>query len=414
MVARSRSALLAATTAALAVVAAAGVFAFVHSEASSAVPVPTEQEARALIDKYRSAAAAGISRNIRYAEAVSTIGACTDPPRTYTISSRYSMMPPPDTDGAAAVEALRKHWAGLGYRVVTDVPGQNSQLLTEDPATGFRVGISQRAANFLRLVVSSPCLALPYTPVPPVLPEEQATVREAYQQYAAGVLDRLTQDVAALRTAVEGSDRAKARAAWRTAQLTWDRVGAAYGSFGDYADAIDGLPQGLPGGVRDPAFTGLRRIEYGLWHDSALATLRPLVASVAKQVAELRADLPGATPDAIDLPLRLHEILEDALRFHFAGLTDMGAGAGLAETAADVDATAALLDMFGPLLDERRPALRPAAYAGLENLRHTLAAAHPARLKALTPAVRRDIEAALGGVLETLAGAPGLLEVTGS
>jgi hypothetical protein len=41
----------------------------------------------------------------------------------------------------------------------------------------------------------------------------------------------------------------------------------------------------------------------------------------------------------------------------------------------------------------------------LEHLRRALAA---------SPVVRRDIDAALGGVLETLAQAPGLLEVTGS
>jgi hypothetical protein len=402
---RSRTALLAATTAALAVVAAAGAFAFVRTQAEAAVPVPNEREARALIDRYRSDATGSTSRDIRYAEAVSTIGVCADPAGTYTISSRYSMMPPSGQDGVAAIDTLRKHWADLGYHVVTDVPGQNSQLLTEDPDTGFRVGISQRAANFLRLVVSTPCIPLPYTPAPPVLPEDQADVREAYQQYVAGVLDRLTQDLAALRSAVGGSDRGKARAAWLTAQLTWDRVGAAYGSFGDYTDAIDGLPQGLPGGVRDPDFAGLRRIEYGLWHGEALGPLRPTVDAVADQVTKLRADLPAATPDAIDLPLRAHEILEDGLRFHIAGLTDMGAGAGLAETAADVDATAALLDMFGPLLDERRPELRPAAHAGLDRLRRALAA---------SPPVRREIDAALGGVLETLAQAPGLLEVTGS
>jgi hypothetical protein len=407
----SRTALLAATTAVLAVVAGAGVFAFARSEA--AVPVPTEREARALIDKYRGDSTAVISRDIRYTEAVRTIGACTDPPDTYTISSRYSMMPPSAAEGAAAVDALRKHWAGLGYHVVTDVPGQNSQLLTEDPATGFRVGISQRAASYLRLAVSSPCLTLPYTPTAPVLPEEQASVREAYQRYVAGVLDRLTADVAALRTAVAGPDRAKARAAWLTAQLTWDRVGAAYGSFGDYADAIDGLPQGLPGGVRDPHFTGLRRIEYGLWHGEALGALRPLVDAVAERVTALRGDLPDATPDAIDLPLRVHEILEDALRFHLAGLTDMGAGAALAETAADVDATAALLDLFGPLLDERRPDLRPAAHAGLEQLRQAIAVSLP-KPGLSVGGVRRDVDAALGGVLETLAQAPGLLEVTGS
>lgn len=404
----------AAMTAALAVVAAAGVVVFARHEATAAIPVPNEREARALIDKYRGDAASSVAEDIRYAEAVSTIGACADPPGQYTISARYSMMPPSGEAGVAAVDALRKHWADLGYRVVIDVPGQNSQLLTEDPDTGFRVGVSQRTADFLRLVVSTPCLTLPYTPAPPVLAQDQATVREAYQQYVAGVLDKLTQDVAGLRTAVAGSDRAKARAAWLTAQLSWDRVGAAYGSFGDYTDAIDGLPQGLPGGVQDPEFVGLRRVEYGLWHGEALSALRPLVDGIARDVAALRADLPGATPDAIDLPLRVHEILEDALRFHFTGLTDMGGGAGLAETAADVDATAALLDMFGPLLDERRPALRPAAHSGLDNLRHALATGQGSPIGTLSPAVRRQIEAALGGVLETLAGAPGLLEVTGS
>jgi len=154
--------LLAATTV---VVAAAG--AFVLAPSKAATPVPTEPEARALIDKYRTDSTKIISASIRYAEAVSTIGACADPPGTYTISSRYSMMPPSAADGAAAVDALRKHWADLGYHVVTDVPGQNSQLLTEDPATGFRVGISRRAASYLRLAVSSPCLALPYTPARP-------------------------------------------------------------------------------------------------------------------------------------------------------------------------------------------------------------------------------------------------------
>jgi hypothetical protein len=59
--------------------------------------------------------------------------------------------------------------------------------------------------------------------------------------------------------------------------------------------------------------------------------------------------------------------------------------------------------MFGPLLDERRPALRPAARTSLEALR-----------KSLGTGIRRDIDAALGGVLEILAGAPGLLEVAGS
>ena len=44
------------------------------------------------------------------------------------------------------------------------------------------------------------------------------------------------------------------QSAWLTAQLTWERLGAAYGQFNDLGVAIDGLPQGLPQGVSDPGF----------------------------------------------------------------------------------------------------------------------------------------------------------------
>ena len=57
-----------------------------------------------------------------------------------------------------------------------------------------------------------------------------------------------------------------ARRDWLTAQLDWERVGASYNSFGDLGVAVDGLPDGLRGGVNDKGFTGLHRIEYGLWH----------------------------------------------------------------------------------------------------------------------------------------------------
>jgi hypothetical protein len=41
-------------------------------------------------------------------------------------------------------------------------------------------------------------------------------------------------------------------------------VGASYDSFGDAGLAVDGLPDGLRGGISDTHFTGLHRLEYGL------------------------------------------------------------------------------------------------------------------------------------------------------
>ena len=65
---------------------------------------------------------------------------------------------------------------------------------------------------------------------------------------------------------------------WLAAQLDWERVGASYDSFGDVGLAVDGLPDGLVNGVNDKDFTGLHRLEYGLWHGQSAATLLPVAA----------------------------------------------------------------------------------------------------------------------------------------
>ena len=79
-----------------------------------------------------------------------------------------------------------------------------------------------------------------------------------------------------------------ARTDWLTAQLDWEKVGASYDSFGDDGTAVDGLPDGLVNGVNDKDFTGLHRLEYGLWHGQSAATLLPVVNVLARDVATVR------------------------------------------------------------------------------------------------------------------------------
>lgn len=412
--------MLIAAAATLAVAAALGAYLLPGHVSPHPRPALNEHQARELTDGYRRDAVARIPIGVRYAEAVHDLIACQGAPGQYALSSRYDLMPDSDSAaaGAAVFTALRQYWSRHGYRVVDDTPGQFPQLLMENPADRFRIGVSQRGAKYLRLTISSPCLVPAARPAPPVILQDLATAQGAYEQYVAGQLDQLTGYVAALRSAVEDGDQTRARAAWLTAQLCWDRVGAAYGTFGDLADAIDGLPQGLPLGTNDPDLTGLHRIEYGLWHGEPTGSLLGAVDRLAGDVARLLGTLHEVLPVPEDLPLRVHEILEDALRDQLTGLTDLGGGAGLADTWAGVDATAALLDLYAPLIDARRPGLLPAVRAGLSILRQALESARtgdswPAPT-AVSGAARGHIEAALGGVLETLAEVPGLLEVAGS
>ncbi|MFC0439983.1 iron uptake transporter permease EfeU [Kutzneria buriramensis] len=210
-------------------------------------------------------------------------------------------------------------------------------------------------------------------------------------------LDGQTGDLAARLAA---GDLDGARAAWLTAQLTWERIGAAYGQFDDLGIAIDGLPQGLPQGVADPGFTGLHRVEYGLWHGQSAADLAQVAAKLQQDVQGLRRKL---TFDPADLPLRAHEILEDALRRTLNGQTDQGSNTAFALVGADVEATNAVLDRLAPLLDARTPGLVATA-------RQQLAAV----TAAVATGNRQVVDARVGAAVETLSTIPTLLEVRAS
>jgi high-affinity iron transporter len=243
-----------------------------------------------------------------------------------------------------------------------------------------------------------------------VVPVSEKDLRGPTDSYTAYVADKLTTLAAqtdTLRAKIDAGDLDGARAAWLPAQLTWERIGASYGSFDDLGIAIDGLPQGLPGGTGDDGFTGLRRIEFGLWHGHSGAQLSPVAAKLHDDVLALQQKLPGMKADVTDLPRRAHEILEDSLRRHLMGLSDQGAGAAYAETAADVDATNAAIDRLAPVLDARRPELLPKVRAQLAELTEVLQGK-----KSDGPLAERQlVNSRVSAVLETLSAIPTLLEV---
>ncbi|HEX3648249.1 MAG TPA: iron uptake transporter permease EfeU [Pseudonocardiaceae bacterium] len=251
--------------------------------------------------------------------------------------------------------------------------------------------------------------------VPPLDPIELGTAIKQYQTYVTGQLDVLSGQVGTLRQAIDSGDVAAARSAWLPAQLTWERVGAAYDSFGDIAGAIDGGPDGLTGGVRDPDFTGLRRIEYGLWHGQPTATLAPYATGLSADVAELRRKIPTITAAPADMTIRVHEILEDAQRDHLSGNSDMGAGSGFAETMADVDGTRVVLTELAPLIEQRRAGLVARVRSDLDVLAQALAATRHDGVwdneKTAPIAQRQRVDAAIGQELEDISPVPDLLEI---
>jgi high-affinity iron transporter len=253
--------------------------------------------------------------------------------------------------------------------------------------------------------------------IQPVTVSELAGPNKQYQTYAAGQLASLAQAVTQIEADLRSGDIAAAKEDWLTAQMDWERVGASYDSFGNLGLAVDGLPDGLPGGVSDANFTGLHRLEYGLWNGQSAATLLPVATTLASDVATVQQNLTSGNlaGDPTNLPVRTHEILEDALRDHLSGIDNQGAGAAFAETYADVDVTKAVLGYLTPLINARQPGLPAIAGSQLDILDTALLATRVGgqweSLTTASPAAREQVDAAIDAVLETLASVPDLLEV---
>jgi high-affinity iron transporter len=253
--------------------------------------------------------------------------------------------------------------------------------------------------------------------VKPVTVSDLTPPNKLYQGYAAGQLAGLATTVTAIQADLRHGNIPQAKKDWLTAQLDWERVGASYDSFGDLGLAVDGLPDGLPGGVNDKGFTGLHRIEYGLWHGQPAAELLPVADTLAKNVATVQKDLTSddLTGDPTQLPLRAHEIIEDALRDHLSAIDDEGAGAAYAMTYADTQVDQVVLGYLANLIDERKPGLVATADSQLAALQSALLATKAGgqwqSLTAVSLEQRQQVNAATGALLETLASVPDLLEV---
>lgn len=241
----------------------------------------------------------------------------------------------------------------------------------------------------------------------PVTENDLAGPVQAYRSEVLAGLGTLGGQVAALDTALHGTDLAQARSAWLTAHLGYERLGAAYGTFGDHDQAVNGRPGGLPGGVHDPGFTGFHRIEYGLWHGESLPSLAALGDRLVSDLNALRNDFTDAQIDPRDLGLRAHEILEDTLQFELTGESDQGSGSTLATASANVDGTVAVLNILRPVLATRYPGL-PEADRELTRVRQDLAAAHHpdgswTPVGSLDHTARQRLNADVSGLLERLA-----------
>jgi high-affinity iron transporter len=251
--------------------------------------------------------------------------------------------------------------------------------------------------------------------VVPVSAADLAGPLTSYKAYVDRGLTTLVAQTRRLSADVAAGHLGAARTDWLTAHRTYASLGAAYGTFQDYDQKINGRPDGLPGGVHDKDFSGFHRIEYGLWHGESARELAAPARQLAADAAGLREAFPTQDFDPGDLPLRAHEILENTLQFELTGDADQGSGTELATADANLTGTRELLAVLRPLLTSRAPRLLPTVDTDIARLQKLLDSAHHGG--SWTPVGRLDttararLDGATGQLLEDLAPVPDLLEI---
>jgi high-affinity iron transporter len=252
------------------------------------------------------------------------------------------------------------------------------------------------------------------------LPASHAQIANATAAYRSGIrsgLAVLATDTDALTSAVAGGDRALAEQRWLVAHLDYARLGAAYDTFGNFNDKIDGRPSGLPEGVNDPSFHGFLRLEYGLWHGQPEGELLAVADRLDADVHGLVKAFPTQPTGPTDVPLRSHEILENTLQFELTGQTDEGSHTNLATAAANVIGTENALGAIAPLLEERDPTLLASVQSGLGALETQLDGYRGSNgtwtpLTSLSRTERERLDGAFSTLLEKLDAIPDLLELS--
>ena len=238
-----------------------------------------------------------------------------------------------------------------GLRSLTVVLGDGSYRFVcipaeSDPVFGHTVTISAAGA----IAGVTPAIQL-------VTRAELLPAAKQYQAWIASRLPALDADVRALDSAVVSGDLGAARRAWLTGHLEYESLGAAYGAFGDADSAINGSPASGTTALDDPDLTGFHKVEAMLWGGATGAQIAPVTARLVADVDTLESNFATIRINALDVGLRAHEIIENAIQFELPAVTDAGSHTNLATIGANIVGTRQALAPLESILTSRYPDL---------------------------------------------------------
>jgi iron uptake system component EfeO len=254
--------------------------------------------------------------------------------------------------------AYLAEYEGIGTRatqVQTVTLANGSYRFVCFPADGTAViGSTATVSGASETVVGTPEVA-------PVSTGGLIAPSQAYKKWIVSRLPVLRRQTATLAADVRSGATDQARADWLTAHLTYETLGAAYDAFSSGDTDFDGLINPVPGVGVDPAedkdLTGFHKVEALLWTEAPADALMPAADALVADVGKLITAFPQLDIEPNDLPLRAHEIVENAIQFELTGATDAGSRSNLATAWANLTGAQHALTALEDVLRDRYPEL---------------------------------------------------------
>jgi iron uptake system component EfeO len=221
-----------------------------------------------------------------------------------------------------------------------------------------------------------------------------------YRVYLGIQSAALAQAARKLAEAIDAADPTRARAAYLAAHQVYARIGPVAGLFADLDHRLDASAIYFDQREADPAFSGFRRIEYGLYAQGQTQPLVPVAKALVADVDTLAGRI-----DALSLkPAQLATLAARRLEQMASALDakpEAYAQDGVSQAAATVDGAHEIYRLLQPLL-KSQAALQKSVSDGFAGVAGTLAPLHDAAGYASDARVDPAVRAALAKQLHTL------------
>jgi iron uptake system component EfeO len=207
----------------------------------------------------------------------------------------------------------------------------------------------------------------------------------------------------ALADAVKAGDLDKARALYPSARAAYGEIEPEAARYADLHNSIDGLADYLAQREADPAFTGLHRIEYGLFHENGTDGLAPIADRLVADATTLQQRLKEAKTGPADLAGNAERLASSVAAAITAG-EDHYAGTDLAAFAANLDSMSKVVNLLAPVAPTGARELVDSLKADLASLKGEFDTFKQGDGYAAYAGVSADARKALADGFTTLAG----------